>query len=99
MGSSECREALVELAETLRDVPQCLILSHQHVRSVSGRLRRRGIALGSPTPRVLFFHDLRFESLLSGHQVLDSSELLIDDPAKARQVGIVDPACGHTQRP
>ena len=70
MGSSECREALVELAETLCDVPQCLILSHQHVRSVSRRLRRRGIALGSPTPRVLFFHDLRFAG---GNQVMDST--------------------------
>ena len=77
MESSGWREVPVEAAETLRDGPQCLILSHEHVRSVSGRLRRQGLAPESPTPALLFFHDLRDKSLLSGHQVLDSSELLL----------------------
>ena len=77
MGSSECREVPVERAETLSDGPQCLILSHQHVRSVSGRLWRRGTAPESPTPNKDFFHDLLDESLLTGEQVVDSSELLV----------------------
>ena len=76
MGSAECREAPVEAAETLRDGPQCLILPHQRVRSVSGRLRRWGTAPESPTPAVLFFHDLRFAG---GNQVVDSSELTGND--------------------
>ena len=33
------------------------------------------IAPESPTPAGVFFHDLLDESLLSGEQVLDSSEL------------------------
>ena len=74
MRSSECREVLVEAAETLRDGPQCLILSHQHVRSVSGRLQRQEIAPGPPTPNSFFSHDLTYAG---GEQVVDSSELLL----------------------
>ena len=76
MGSSKCREVPVEAAETLRDASQCLIQSHQHVGSVSGRLQRRRTAPKSPTPSDIFFHDLQDESLLSGEQVVDSSELM-----------------------
>ena len=72
MGSSGCREVPVEAAETLRDGPQCLILSHQHVGSVFGRLRRRGTSPESPTRGVFFFHDLLYPG---GEQVVDSSEV------------------------
>ena len=76
-SSSKCREVPVEAAETLRDASQCLIQSHQHVGSVSGRLQHRGTGPKSPTPSGGFFHDLRDESLLSGNQVVDPSDLLI----------------------
>ena len=76
MGSSGCREVPLEVAQRLCDGPQCLILSHQHVRSVSGRLRRWGTAPESPTPADLFFHDLLCPG---GDQVTDSNELLLGE--------------------
>ncbi len=76
MGYSECREVQEEAIETLRDASQCLIMSLQHVRSVSRHLPRRGVAPKPPTPNSFFFHDLQYDSLLSGEQVVDSSELL-----------------------
>ncbi len=40
---------------------------------------RRGIAPKSPIHNGVLFHDLRNDSLLSGEQVVDSSELRIED--------------------
>ena len=55
MVSSGCREVPVEAAETLRHDPQCFILPHQHVGSVSGRLQRRGVPQSRPHLRYFFF--------------------------------------------
>ena len=81
MGPSECREVPEEAAETLPEapgesrVPRSVYCDCPRTHEAFPRVRGLTQRPWAAQTELRFFHDLSYDSLLSGHQVVDSSEL------------------------